>query len=63
MLTLDIVGNKTRLNVASPTYWKDNYAKPLNFKISNDENQEALTWRNTLLKQVKSYADNNFNPA
>lgn len=39
-------------------------AKPLNFKISNDENHEAfLTWRNTLLKQVKSYADNNFNPA
>ena len=34
-------------------------AKPLNFKFSNEEKQEILTWRNTLLSQVKSYIDNN----
>ena len=25
--------------------------------------RKVLTWRNTLLKQVKSYVDNNLNPA
>ena len=38
-------------------------AKPLYSKISNEENQEILTWRNTLLSQVKSYIDNNLCPA
>ena len=38
-------------------------AKPLDSKISNEENQEILTWRNTLLSQVKSYIDNNLCPA
>ena len=37
-------------------------AKPLDSKFSYDKNQEALTWRNTLLRQVKSYIDNNLNP-
>ena len=32
--------------------------KPLDYKFSSDEKQEVLTWRNTLLRQVKSYIDN-----
>ena len=35
-------------------------AKPLDSKLSNEE---VLTWRNTFLNQVKSYTDNNLNPA
>ena len=37
-------------------------AKPLDSKHSNDKKEEILTWRNTLLKQVKIYNDDNFNP-
>ena len=35
--------------------------KPLQF--SNDGKQKVLTWRNALLKGVKSHIDNNLNPA
>ena len=38
-------------------------AKPLDSKFSNKEKQDILTWRNTLLSQVKSYIDNNLYPA
>ena len=38
-------------------------AKPIDSSLSNDEKGEVLSWRNTLLKQVKSYNDNNLNPA
>ena len=38
-------------------------AKPLDSKFSNEEKQDILTWRNTLLSQFKSYIDNNFYPA
>ena len=38
-------------------------AKLLGSKFSNEEKQEILTWRNTLLSQVKSYIDNNLYPA
>ena len=38
-------------------------AKLLDSKSIDDENQEVLTWRNTLLRKVKSYIDNNFNPS
>ena len=37
--------------------------KPFDSKLSISEKQEVLTWRNTLLKQFKSYIDNNLNPA
>ena len=37
--------------------------KPLDCKFSSDEKQEFLTWANTLLRQAKSYVDNNLNPA
>ena len=37
-------------------------AKPFDSKLSNDEKQELLIWRNTFLKQVKHYFDNNHNP-
>ena len=42
--------------------FKKGLAKPLDSKFSNDEKQDIWTWRNTLLKQVKSYLDNNLNP-
>ena len=42
---------------------KTTIAKPLNSKFSNEDKQEILTWRNTLLSQVKSYIDNNLYPA
>ena len=32
--------------------------KPLDSKFSNEEKQKILTWRNTLLRQAKSYIDN-----
>ena len=32
--------------------------KPLDSKFSNEEKQKVLTWRNTLLRQTKSYFDN-----
>ena len=35
-------------------------AKPLDSKFSDE--QEILTWRNTLLSQVKSYIDSNLYP-
>ena len=38
-------------------------AKPLDSKLNNDEKQEVLAWRNTLLRQVTSYIDDNLNPA
>ena len=41
----------------SDSHWKT--AWPLDCKFSNDEKQKVLTWRNTLLKQIKSCIDNN----
>ena len=38
-------------------------AQPLYSKFTNKEKQEILTWRNTLLMQVKSYNDTNIYPA
>ena len=38
-------------------------AKPFDFKFSNEEKQEILTWGNTLISQVKSHTDNNLYPA
>ena len=38
-------------------------AKSLDCKFSNDEKQEVPTWRNVLLREVKSYVDNTLNPA
>ena len=38
-------------------------AKPLDSQFNNEENQEILTWRNTLPCQVKSCIDNNLYPA
>ena len=38
-------------------------AKPLHSELTNDENQEVLAWRKTLLKKVIKYTDDNLNPA
>ena len=40
---------------------KRNYCKTTR-KFSNDEKQKSLTWRNTLLRQVKSCININRNP-
>ena len=37
--------------------------KPLDSELANDEKKEVLGWRNTLLKKVKKYFDDNLNPA
>ena len=37
--------------------------KPFDSKFSNDEKQKILTWRNSLLRQVSRFIDNNLNPA
>ena len=65
MITLELAGN-TATNVVSAMVdillrrqlLKNNLI--LNF--SNDEKLEVLTWKNTLLSQVKSYINNNLNP-
>ena len=38
-------------------------AKRLDSQLSNDEKEEVLTWRNTLIKKVKGCIDINLNPA
>ena len=38
-------------------------AKPLDSKFNKDEKQEVLAGRNTLLRQVKNYIDDNLNLA
>ena len=57
-ITLELAGN-TRMNVGSP---KTTFAKPLNSTFSTGKKQEILTWRNTILRQVKTSIDNNLNP-
>lgn len=37
-------------------------AKPFACKFSNDKKQEMLSQRNTLLRQIKKYVDNNIYP-
>ena len=53
MITLEFPGNTTRTIIA----------KLLDSKFSNDEKQGVLICRNTLVRQFKSYIDNNLNPA
>ena len=53
MITLELPGNTTRTIIA----------KLLDSKFSNDEKQGVLICRNTLVRQFKSYIDNNLNPA
>ena len=36
--------------------------KPLCSEVTNDEKQEASTWRKTQLKKFKNYTDDNLNP-
>ena len=38
-------------------------AKPLDSEPTNDEKQDVLAWRKTLLKKVRKYIDDNLNPA
>ena len=42
---------------------KTNIAKPIDSIFINEIKQEILLWRNTLLRQVKGYIDNNLNTA
>ena len=45
-----------QVHIHSKTCWKYNKNER---RFSHEERQEILTWRNTLLSQVKSYIDNN----
>ena len=55
--------NESRFSYRRYFIEKTIIAKPVDHKFSNNEKQKVLTWRNTLLKQVKSYIDNNLNPS
>lgn len=57
--------NKDECHFSHSRYFTEKtiIAKPLYSKFSNDKKHKVLTWINTLLKQVKSYFDNNPNPA
>ena len=64
MLTLVLTGNTRRMNAALYDQYfseKTIISKPLDSKLSNDKKEKILTWRSTLLKQVKTYIDNNLN--
>lgn len=64
MLTSELPGNTTRMNVTVHVlifYWEDEFVEPLNFKFFNDKKEEVLILRDNLLRQAKSYVDNNFN--
>ena len=56
--------NKNECRFSNGRYFTEKtiIAKLLDSKFSNDEKQEVLTWRNTLLRQVKIYIGNNLNP-
>ena len=57
--------NKNECQLSNGRYFTEMaiIAKPLALKFSDDEKQKVLTQRNTLLRKVKSYFDNNFNPS
>ena len=57
--------NKNKCHFSYGGYFTEKtiIGKQLDPKLSNDEKEDALTWRDTLLKQVESYIDNNLNPA
>ena len=64
MRILELARNTTRMNSDSTWlifYYKKITAKPTDFKCSNYKKYDVLTWRNTLLKQVKSCIGNNLN--
>ena len=68
MLTLELAGNTTRMNVASGMVDILLRTQLLQYHLiinlpTKKKKQEVLTWINTLLKQVKSSIDNNLNPA
>ena len=50
--------------ISSTSYFTEKRisAKLFDSKLSNDEKEGALSWRNILLTQIKSYIDNNINP-
>ena len=58
-MVADIAPPLFRISGSAPVTGKTIIAKPLDSKFSNEEKQEILTWRNTLLRQVKTYIDNN----
>ena len=61
MVTLELAGNTISMNKALPMVnillRRQLLQKPLDSKFNDDEKKEVLTWRNTLLRQVKRYTD------
>ena len=64
MFTQELVENATRMNVASRmvVILLRRQLLQNHLIFSNMEKPEILTWRNTLLRQVKSYIDNSLSP-
>ena len=61
MVTLELAGNTASMNKALPMVniflRRQLLQKPLDSKFNDNEKKEVLTWRNTLLRQVKRYTD------
>ena len=57
--------NKNECHFSNACYFTNMIiiAKPLDSKLSNGEKEEASNWRNTLIKNINHYIDNNLNPA
>lgn len=47
---------------SSPHITKTIIAKHFHSKLSGDKEQEVVTFRNTILRKVRIYIDNNLNP-
>ena len=56
--------NKNECCFSSDRFFTDKttIVTPLDSEHTNDEKQEVLAWRKTLLKKVKKYIDDNLNP-
>ena len=57
--------NKNKCRFSYGPYFTERtiIVKSIDSKFSNDEKQEILTRRDTFLRQIKSYIDNNLQPA
>ena len=66
MLTLELAGNTTRINVAFPMIntllRRQLFQNCVILRLATMKRKTFLIWRNTLIRQVKNYIDNYLNP-
>ena len=66
MLTLELAGNTTRINVAFPMIntllRRQLFQNCVILRLATMKRKTFLTWRNTLIRQAKNYIDNYLNP-